>query len=362
VLVNKIDNINHGPDKISSVSNYNSKKENQKLKSIDNSFANDLITLDSKFKYSPRFELSALTSGPISGTEAKLLLPLYQSQNITHLIYLDLRAELNNATSHQFDVGIGYRKLFPNTNFLYQKQWILGVYGAAGKSYGRYKKHFQQQILGVEALSETYDFRANFYIAKDKKKQVAASSIDKIDYEGYELTDTYFKHQVALTGSDVELGYKLPIFSPEIKLYLGAYFYQKPKNYNSRNLSVYSTILAKNGYNSINGQKGRVEINLNYNNLKLLNKNTSLTLATQYNHDPLNKGQLFAIAKFSYQFGNQTQFPTTKNKYKSDLKYKMNEFTVRNYIVTDESEELIRNRRNASPGRGSGGEDNFIVD
>jgi hypothetical protein len=303
---------------------------------------NNKTAIDTNYSKIPsRIEQLIVSDIRDNGTQTKLLLPLYQSQKINHLLYLDLRAEIDNQPSHQFDVGIGYRKLLPATSFLNQKQWILGLYGAYGESYSKYKNQFQQSTFGVEALSEVYDFRANAYIAKDRQAKVNNYTRKGGD-DLYYWDDTYSKYQIALTGVDFEAGYKLPISKINSKLYIGGYFYQKPKT-NDESVAVSDLILYKHSYNRVNGQKVRLEIELDHNNTKLFNKNTTMTFATEYKHDRINQGQLYGIVKISYQFGNNNSSSLSNNSdQERNLYSRMNEFTVRNFIVTQKSEELIR--------------------
>jgi hypothetical protein len=338
--------------------NQNSKKTETKVTTVSDqknivNEDNNLQNLSTKptihSKIPSRIEQSIASNGDSNGTEAKLLLPLYQDKDVNHLVYLDLRAEIDNEPSHQFNGGIGYRKLFSNTNFLKQKQWILGAYGAFGQSYAGYKPSFQQESFGIEALSETYDFRANLYLAQYKGKYLNTSSDN----------NSYSRNQIALVGTDFELGYKLPISAVNFKLYAGGYFYQRPKAHDAAP-AVYDSILTKN-YKSVNGQKVRLELKLDHHNIKLFNKNATLTLATEYKHDHINHGQLYALAKISYQFGSvaTSSLPVNHNndKQANDLHNRMNEFTVRSHVVTSKNNELTKKVYNDNDDIGTDGAD-----
>jgi hypothetical protein len=307
-----------------------------------------------QFKIPPRIEQSLSTNSKRNSAETKFLFPLYQNKNADQLAYIDLRAGIDNSTSHKTDLTLGFRKLLSNTNFLNQKQWIIGTYGAIGRSYGRYKNEFQQKSFGIEALSLNYDFRANFYLAENKEKHIDDSLAITPDFDAdIYWNTTNLKRQKALKGADFELGYKIPTTIIDAKIYAGGYYYQKPKNSNII-LGQYDSILSNNDYNSVNGQKLRLELNFNHNNIKLFNKNTNLTLSTEYKHDRLDQGQLFIITKLSYQFGNNFAPPTkldsatsdnNKNSQQStDMRYRMNEFVIRNDIVTDQRGEVVKTK------------------
>ncbi len=301
-----------------------------------------------QFKIPPRIEQSLSTNSKRNNAETKLLIPIYQNKNSSQLAYIDLRTGIDNSTSHKTDLTLGFRKLISNTNFLNQKQWIIGAYAAIGRSYSRYKNEFQQKSFGIEALSPNYDFRANFYLAENKEKHIDDDSV--IQTPDFYL-DMYWnianlKRQKALKGTDFELGYKLPITIIDAKIYAGGYYYQKPKN-SSIILGLYDSILSNNDYNSVNGQKLRLELSFNHNNAKLFNKNTNLTLAGEYKHDRLQQGQLFIITKLSYQFSNNPNPLAIKSGNNSqpqsiDLRYRMNEFAIKNDIVTDQRSEVVK--------------------
>ena len=154
-----------------------------------------------------------------------------------------------------------------------------------------------------------------------------------------------------MTGVDFELGYKLPISKIDTKIFIGDYFYQRPKSYHASS-AIYNSILAKDNYDSINGQKARLELKFDHHNIKLFDKNANLTLATEYKYDHVNQGQLFAIVKLSYQFGKDASVLTTNTKSNTnnnqqqptDLHSRMNEFVVKSHVMTNESDEMVRDK------------------
>jgi hypothetical protein len=296
----------------------------------------------------PRIEQSISTNSARNATETKFLLPLYQNKNSDQLFYLDLRAKIDNSTSHQTDLTLGYRKLFSEIGLLNQSRWIIGTYASIGRSYNNYKNEFKQKSFGIELLSEIYEFRTNIYIAENKEKKIGDDYKGKcnIPEDQWCYQNTSLRRQKALDGIDFELGYKLPISAIDAKIYAGGYYYQKPKK-SQIILKELDSILSSQDYNSINGQKLRLELNFNHNNTKMIkNKNIKLILASQYKHDNLNKGQIFVITKLSYQFGsNSTQVPVDNNRDRNSLtdQYNpINEFAIKNDIVTDDKRESFR--------------------
>lgn len=294
-----------------------------------------------KFTSSPRIELSTASNSKITGTKAKFLIPIYQNSNSDQLAYIDLRAGINNTTTHHTDIGLGFRKLFSNTSFLNQPQWIFGIYSNLGRTYTRYKNELQQVSFGIEALSSDYDFRANYYVAGRQEKVIDATVTHSIESGQHNYT-RYSLYQKALGGADFELGYKLPIKTVDVKIFAGGYFYQKPKK-TQISIGQSDTILNHRGYNRINGQKLRLELGLG----KLIdNPDVNLTIATQYKHDNLNQGQSSVMAKLSYQFGNNYNPLILKsgNDNYRDLRYRMNEFAIRNDIVIDQRAEIVNSK------------------
>jgi hypothetical protein len=306
---------------------------------------------DNPVEYSqilPRIEQS-ISSDFIrrNNSETKLLIPFYQNENASQLGYLDLRGKIDNSTAHQADLIAGYRKLLSNTSFLNQPQWIIGVYGGISSHYNYRKNELQQKILGIEALSQIYDFRVNFYIAKNKEKSIGEDSVALDDTDLlYDYDITSLKRQKALDGFDYELGYKLPISKFDLKIYAGGYYYQKPNSkivLRQEASQPIDFILSNHDYKSVTGRKLRLELAFDHNNSKLIsNKNTRLTFATEYKNDSLNQAQFFVMTKFSYQIGdNRAQIPVNNP---TDLNYRMNEFIIKNDIMIDDKSQVIRKR------------------
>ena len=136
------------------------------------------------------------------------------------------------------------------------------------------------------------------------------------------LTDSGFKleyqKEKAFDGVDFEIGYKLPITFSTAKLYGGYYYFDESG-------------LGEVGYKDITGPRVRAEFAFDSTHNSYIPNNSKITLGTEYQSDKVNGDQIFAIAKFTYQFGSKdNNYQSNKN---SDLRNRMTEFAVRDIDI-----------------------------
>ncbi len=160
-----------------------------------------------------------------------LFSPLIQSD--TDLLYLDLRFAAYTNSSKEGNFGIGKRWITANNQF------ILGIYAFYDCRSTEFKNIVNQLSLGFEAMSETWDYRANFYYPRhttkerDKNHQtvVERSRPQSRGADLYHVVDCYTYadrfREVPLKGFDLEIGRSILGFEP-LRMY-GAYYHFQGK-------------------------------------------------------------------------------------------------------------------------------------
>ncbi len=87
--------------------------------------------------------------------QAGILFPVIQSQQ--SLIYIPLFGMLDNRHSHEFNLGLGYRKL-------QNDKYILGGYGFFDYRKSHSGNKFKALTFGLELFTKSYEFRTNIYL------------------------------------------------------------------------------------------------------------------------------------------------------------------------------------------------------
>ena len=241
----------------------------------------------------------------------KTLIPVWQSGNAKKLAYLDLRTRLDDVGSSEFNLGGGYRFVM-DKDFLNQKEWIIGAYGFIDRLDSRFNNVFLQTTLGIEALSESYDFRLNVYLPQDKEKDVNQLREVSFNGHGFEIIN---QKEKPLDGFDVEFGYKLPINKFDAHLFVGAYYYDA------------------NQFDTIAGPRVRSKVSVDNNHLSIIPNNTAISLGGEFQNDSINGEQFFATASVTYSFGGDVQTA------KSDLRSRMTEFAYRDIDIISDLED-----------------------
>lgn len=177
-----------------------------------------------------------------------LLVPLYATRS--GLLFANPRGTWNDADGQESSLGLGYRHLFPD------KQFIAGANIFCDRRSTALDNTFNQFGFGLEFLSKWVDARANFHLPGSGEKTgdvypVSESTIreyhsyradpatsgTQVTRFGYEGTWTYdvrtlHHYQVterAMEGFDCEIGALLPIPGvmdhAEVKMFAGYYDY-----------------------------------------------------------------------------------------------------------------------------------------
>lgn len=137
------------------------------------------------------------------------------------LLFLDARASFGSEQEiEQGSLGLGYR-------FRHANGWVYGVNGYFDYLNSRYDNGFTQIGLGVEALSQDWELRANGYLPVGDVEAALASANAALIEAGRLIFRA--GEETALQGVDGEIGYRLPFLSPDdltqIKLFAGGYWY-----------------------------------------------------------------------------------------------------------------------------------------
>jgi hypothetical protein len=137
------------------------------------------------------------------------------------LLFLDARASFGSEQEiEQGSVGLGYR-------FRHENGWVYGFNGYFDYLNSQYDNGFTQLGLGVEALSQDWELRANGYLPVGDIEAALASANAAL----IEAGRLVFRagEETALQGFDGEIGYRLPFLTPDdltqIKLFAGGYWY-----------------------------------------------------------------------------------------------------------------------------------------
>src|SRR5690606_23264988 len=84
----------------------------------------------------------------------KMLIPLMQSNDA--LLFTDIRGRLDDQSSQEYNLGLGYRWI--------DSGWIFGGYAFADHLHSANGFDYWQGTAGIEMLSEDWDIRFNGYL------------------------------------------------------------------------------------------------------------------------------------------------------------------------------------------------------
>jgi len=241
-------------------------------------------------KWSSHIELELRKGNRRNLTESELFLPISQNEN--SLLFADIRGMQDNNQNQEGNIGIGYRKITEN-GFL-GKDWVLGSYAFLDIRNTEADNKFVQGTVGLEALSEHLDIRANFYAPQAKEKDVSGTANVTGTVVGTQLRviGTGNIKERALPGLDFEIGYKLPILENTIdavKIYGGGYYFDA------------------NDYRTVAGPRGRLE--LQWQDFMGMGDDTRLTLGAEIQHDRVRQTTAFGMARLRIPLYNINKRP-----------------------------------------------------
>jgi len=243
-------------------------------------------------------------------------MPVWQNTSGDKLVFSDLRGRFDNFGSSEYNVGLGYRQLVAY-DILNQEHWIIGAYGFIDRLDSKFDNTFLQTTLGIEAISNTYQFRTNLYLPQDKEQNIKNS--EYMDFEAGEgATNIVFgrEKEKAFDGVDFEVGYKFATTKADIIAFAGYYYFDESG-------------LNEEGYENIYGPKLRGEVSVNKDHIDYIPQNTDISLGFEFQNDDVAGEQIFAVAKLTYEFGSDKE-PYSR---RSSLKSKMTNFPIRDIDV-----------------------------
>lgn len=273
-------------------------------------------------KWNGYIEFEARKGNSRDITETELFIPITQNKN--SLLFLDVRGMLDNKDSEEGNIGIGYRKILSKP--ILGEKWIVGGYGFFDTRNTPAGNTFHQATIGLEALSENWDIRANAYIPETTEKEIRGTANINGTLSGTQLriVGTDNVKERSLPGFDAEIGYKLPIFEKEIdeiRVYGGGFHFDA------------------SGYDNVSGPRGRFE--LRWNDIPHFGEGSRLTLGAEIQHDDVRDHTAFAIARLRIPF--QTfKHPKTKQRPLSPLERRMTESVVRDI-------DIVSGQQNGAP-------------
>ncbi|MEB3701667.1 Inverse autotransporter beta-barrel domain-containing protein [Candidatus Bealeia paramacronuclearis] len=199
--------------------------------------------------------------------QAGLTIPIVQDQD--SLWFFDVRSMADSKNNKEGNLGLAFRKLKASSG------WILGGYGFYDIRKSEHHNTFNQFTLGLEALSETWDYRLNTYTPLSKSRPIKSSRSPERIFRGH---NEYFteRKEIPLGGFDLEIGRSVPKFD-RLRLYAAGYYF-----YGS-------------GAIPVKGVRGRAEIRVN--------DYLSFTGSQQY--DNIRHGAIFVGVLIHVPFGRR---------------------------------------------------------
>ncbi|MGV3491506.1 MAG: right-handed parallel beta-helix repeat-containing protein [Devosia sp.] len=167
---------------------------------------------------SPRLDLELGGTTEAANARLGLLVPYAIGPGV--IGYGDIRGSLTSEGQLSGSLGLGVRGEVG-------EGWLLGGYGYLDMGQGLFGTNFTQISAGIEALSDSFEFRINGYLPVGDT-EAAVDELSTVSFEdgGFAVRQGY---EVALHGVDAEIGVVLPVFEADdnksLKLLANAYHF-----------------------------------------------------------------------------------------------------------------------------------------
>ena len=167
-------------------------------------------------KWGPHLDLEAKPGTKRALGEADLFIPVAQSTDT--LLFANLRLRMDDNDGNEGNYGLGVRHMLDS-------RWNLGAYGYYDRRRSEYGNYFNQATFGVEALSQDWDARANYYAPVGRRSY----QIDSLNAAEISGTSVVFRggEERSMGGFDAELGWRVPVFDVNdgkaLRVYGGGY-------------------------------------------------------------------------------------------------------------------------------------------
>ena len=221
-------------------------------------------------KFEPQIEVGGKLGNERNIGAVKMMVPVYQKSD--RMVFTDIRGRIDDEDTEEFNLGLGYRQKVK----LGRNSAVLGAYGFYDQLSSATDNDYSQVTLGLEALTKNYEARVNYYIPEDDENPVGQNGLI-VNGGSIGIRNNLER---ALGGFDAEVGYKLPVSGYDIRAYVGGYHF------------------SEEGFDDVTGPSGRIELNLNKENISLLPSGSELTLGVEAQTDDVRDEQIFAIAEF----------------------------------------------------------------
>ncbi|MBP7669810.1 MAG: inverse autotransporter beta domain-containing protein [Ferrovibrio sp.] len=221
-------------------------------------------------KWGPHIDLEAKPGSKRSLGEADLFVPLLQ--NADTLLFGSVRARMDDQESSEGNYGLGLRHML-------NAGWNLGAYGYFDRRRTEYGHHFHQATFGLEALSQDWDLRANYY-APIGRRSHQIDSLNAASISGATVVVRGGEER-SLGGFDAEIGWRVPLFDAkaeqQFRVYGGGYRF------------------SESGVPDISGPRARIE--LTFDSIPALWEGSRFSLGAEWQHDEPRGSQGFLTAR-----------------------------------------------------------------
>jgi len=225
---------------------------------------------DAQPKWGPHIDLEAKPGTKRSLGEADLFIPVAQSADT--LLFASLRLRMDDNDSNEGNYGLGVRHMLDSG-------WNIGGYGYFDRRRTEFDNHFNQVTLGVEALSQDWDLRANYYAPVGRRSH----NVDSLNTAEVSGTSVIFRggEERSMGGFDAEIGWRVPLFDTsadrQFRIYGGGYHF------------------SESGVPDVSGPRVRAE--LTFDSVPYLWDGSRFSLGAEWQRDDPRGGQGFLTAR-----------------------------------------------------------------
>jgi len=220
-------------------------------------------------KWDAHIDLGGRVGADRQSGEVEIFVPILQ--NMDSLLFGNARGKFGSEGDLEGNFGLGFRTQVNG-------DWILGANAFFDILESENDNVFIQGGVGLEALTEDWDFRANGYFPESDAKSVAGGS-GMVVITGSTIQLLGMEER-ALWGFDGEVGYRLPFFGDsedfEIRVFGGGFYFDA------------------DGVQEIAGPRGRVEARIY--DLDFLSEGSRLTIGGEVTHDDVRGTEGFGSA------------------------------------------------------------------
>lgn len=226
-------------------------------------------------KWGPHIDLEAKPGTKRSLGEADLFIPMAQSADT--LLFANLRLRMDDNDSNEGNYGFGVRHML-------ESGWNIGGYGYFDRRRTEFDNHFNQVTLGVEALSQDWDLRANYYAPVGRRSH----NVDSLNTAEVSGTSVIFRggEERSMGGFDAEIGWRVPLFDAradrQFRIFGGAYHF------------------SESGVPDITGPRARAE--LTFDSVPYLWEGSRFSIGAEWQHDDPRGSQGFLTARLRIPF------------------------------------------------------------